>query len=490
MAVLTKDATQTTQERVQALGDGALQRLARGLLGRKGCEQVLHKAHGHRPSELKTWSAAAIDAAISELWQGAQAKRLIQAFDGATKRERSLVASLAADEIESRLQEHRIMTLRRHGAKLLWAIVRDSRDIGPKALAALYATYVDHMQRLDSARDEALAKGATQAVGELESLYEDAAERASTLEQEISKVQRERHRLSDALSATEEELRQESARRAGLLREVERLKKEVADGPSTQEPDRGDANQWRTKAMKAQASLSHLKTKLEELGALAEECASLRDENQRLRKTLERLREMRAKEQERQEDAQANSAKDADPKRSKPVVATPESARPKGTGKKNRKAWAFFVDVANLSGAARRLYGRSVDFRRLREWLMQEHALRHCHAYAIAKEDSFHKFARSLEDGGYRVFAKKPREFDDGSVKADWDVALSLDAMDIADGLEGFVLGSGDGDYVPLLKRLRARGIAVEVVAFEERLAEILRLAADKVHVLDEEILE
>jgi len=68
----------------------------------------------------------------------------------------------------------------------------------------------------------------------------------------------------------------------------------------------------------------------------------------------------------------------------------------------------------------------------------------------------------------------------------DWDVGIALDAVNLANTYDTFMLVSGDGDYSILLEDLRKRDKRVEVVTFEQTTSRTLHLAADKVIFLTE----
>jgi len=152
-----------------------------------------------------------------------------------------------------------------------------------------------------------------------------------------------------------------------------------------------------------------------------------------------------------------------------------------------------FLDVANLSGAARRLYGRAVDFRALLGVVVGQRRLVEARAYVIDKgsdKSGFDGFGRALRAAGYKVFAKRPKVFPDGTVKADWDVGIAVDILTAYERFDVVVLGSGDGDFVPVLMALKQRGLHVEVASFGARTAAELARVADDVLDLDDTVLE
>jgi hypothetical protein len=75
----------------------------------------------------------------------------------------------------------------------------------------------------------------------------------------------------------------------------------------------------------------------------------------------------------------------------------------------------------------------------------------------------------------------------DGSKKGDWDVGIAADIIERLDRLDVVVLGSGDGDFLPVVQKAKARGVAVEVYAFPNT-AVALKEEADY-YAIDESLL-
>lgn len=65
--------------------------------------------------------------------------------------------------------------------------------------------------------------------------------------------------------------------------------------------------------------------------------------------------------------------------------------------------------------------------------------------------------------------------------KCNFDVELAIDALDNVDGMEVFILCSGDGDFTKLVKYLKSKGKKTVVIAPTERLSDTLKKAANQV---------
>jgi uncharacterized LabA/DUF88 family protein len=64
-------------------------------------------------------------------------------------------------------------------------------------------------------------------------------------------------------------------------------------------------------------------------------------------------------------------------------------------------------------------------------------------------------------------------------------MGMAMEILDHLDEVDVFVIGTGDGDFVPLVKRLRRLGKRVEVAAFRASTDEALIAAADAFIALD-----
>lgn len=142
----------------------------------------------------------------------------------------------------------------------------------------------------------------------------------------------------------------------------------------------------------------------------------------------------------------------------------------------------IFVDVANLLYSARS-QRIALDFGRLLDFLRGNRRLIRAHAYAPTNpeqgaEQSFLNAVRGL---GYRITTKNFKTFASGAKKADMDLDLCMDIVRMVDAgaLDTAVLVSGDSDFLPLLEYASDKGVRVEVAAFEDAAAMILRQSCD-----------
>jgi len=139
-----------------------------------------------------------------------------------------------------------------------------------------------------------------------------------------------------------------------------------------------------------------------------------------------------------------------------------------------------FIDTQNLYHSARNLYQARVNFGAVLKDAVAGRKLVRAVAYVITTEAGDEKnFFEALTKLGIETKTKDLQIFAGGTKKADWDVGLAVDAIKMAPRLDCVVIGSGDGDFVPLVEYLQTIGVQVEVVAFGKSTSGKLREAAD-----------
>ena len=149
----------------------------------------------------------------------------------------------------------------------------------------------------------------------------------------------------------------------------------------------------------------------------------------------------------------------------------------------------LFVDVQNMYYAARQLHAR-LDFGALMAAARQDRRLIRATAYVVQNRDIDQSgFLAMLQQKNYEVRRKPLKIRHDGSSKADWDMEMALDILELAPALDIVVLVSGDGDFVPLVSRIRSLGPRVEVFSFPGSTARELVEIADRYVPLDDAFL-
>jgi|GEM_PF-401582 uncharacterized LabA/DUF88 family protein len=142
----------------------------------------------------------------------------------------------------------------------------------------------------------------------------------------------------------------------------------------------------------------------------------------------------------------------------------------------------IFVDVANLLYSARNMR-ITIDFGKLLDFLRGNRRLVRAHAYCPTSPDpnAEQTFLMAVKGLGYRITTKNYKTFSSGAKKADLDLDLCMDVVRLVDAhaVDCIVLVSGDSDFLPLLDYCSEHGVRVEVAAFDEAAASILRQSCD-----------
>lgn len=138
----------------------------------------------------------------------------------------------------------------------------------------------------------------------------------------------------------------------------------------------------------------------------------------------------------------------------------------------SREKIALFIDGANLYAASRSL-GFDIDYKKLLSAFQKRGYLLRAYYYTALLEDQEYSSIRPLIDwldyNGYTLVTKPAKEFTDASgrrkVKGNMDIELAVDAMELSDTVDHFVLFSGDGDFRSLVEALQRKGRKVSVVS-------------------------
>ncbi len=133
---------------------------------------------------------------------------------------------------------------------------------------------------------------------------------------------------------------------------------------------------------------------------------------------------------------------------------------------------AMFIDGANLYAASKAL-GFDIDYRKLLELFGSKGRLVRAFYYTALTEGEDYSPIRPLVDwldyNGYSMVTKPVKEFIDATgrrkIKGNMDIELAVDAMEMVDSIDHFVLFSGDGDFCSLSRALQRRGRRVSVVS-------------------------
>lgn len=129
---------------------------------------------------------------------------------------------------------------------------------------------------------------------------------------------------------------------------------------------------------------------------------------------------------------------------------------------------AIFIDTQNMYHSAKHLFSARVNFPAVVAAAVGDrHVIRAIAYVAKSKTGEEQAFFEALTQNGIELKMKDVQEFASGQKKADWDVGLAIDAVQIASKVDVVILVTGDGDFVPLVEHLQSHGVLCEVAAFE-----------------------
>src|SRR5436190_16866333 len=152
------------------------------------------------------------------------------------------------------------------------------------------------------------------------------------------------------------------------------------------------------------------------------------------------------------------------------------------------------VDESNI-GSSVRTAGRGLDWLKLRDFLAGPDTGRDLIEMVVYaglppampiwqdERDKKNKFVQWLRSNGFMVVTKDGAPAEEGHYKANVDVMMALDALELSIEMrpEVVILVTGDADFAYLATKLRRHGIRVEVASVAANLGNILRSAASDV---------
>src|SRR6266850_3070180 len=152
------------------------------------------------------------------------------------------------------------------------------------------------------------------------------------------------------------------------------------------------------------------------------------------------------------------------------------------------------VDESNV-GSSVRTAGRGLDWLKLRDFLAGPNTGRDLIEMVVYaglpppiptwqdERDKKNKFVHWLRSNGFMVVTKDGAPAEEGHYKANVDVMMAIDAIELSVEMqpEVVILVTGDADFAYLTTKLRRRGIRVEVASVSQNLGNVLKSAANAV---------
>src|SRR5713101_5185877 len=168
--------------------------------------------------------------------------------------------------------------------------------------------------------------------------------------------------------------------------------------------------------------------------------------------------------------------------------------RRKDSNTSARSRVLVLVDESNV-GSSVRTAGRGLDWIKLREFLAGPSTGRELIEMVVyaglppampiwqEERDKKNKFVQWLRSNGFMVVTKDGSPAEEGRYKANVDVMMAIDALELSIEMrpDVVILVTGDADFAYLAIKLRRHGIRVEVASVAANLGNILRSAANDV---------
>ena len=145
------------------------------------------------------------------------------------------------------------------------------------------------------------------------------------------------------------------------------------------------------------------------------------------------------------------------------------------------KRIGIFVDVSNIYGTLKNRYNRKLDYGKLLKFIdgpdgFGEVIVKIAYGADISNPEENPELSKAsqsfkdfLEMKGFKLKYKTPKRYNqsDGRVKlkADHDVTIAIDMVRHADKLDRMILCCADGDLVPAVDFVQAKGLEVIVLA-------------------------
>jgi uncharacterized LabA/DUF88 family protein len=159
-----------------------------------------------------------------------------------------------------------------------------------------------------------------------------------------------------------------------------------------------------------------------------------------------------------------------------------------------RQTLLVFVDESNI-GSSVRTAGRGLDWLKLRDFLAGPNTGRELIEMVVyaglppampswqEERDKKNKFIQWLRSNGFMVVTKDGSPTEEGRYKANVDVMMAIDALELSVEIrpDVVILVTGDADFAYLATKLRRHGIRVEVASVAQNLGSILKSTANEV---------
>jgi len=427
--------------------------IADGALGRSDLD-ALYRRHAPKgaPSPARLSRERVVSAVVGSSLQAAAGNTyepldgLIAALDKRARTEARLIVDRDVEALRSQLSTYGGLQFKKQRARMLWATLRHPenpvRTLGHELLERLMASIAAGEDKVVLPRPEPSASGRRDLP------VPDRAE----LSAEVGKLRHSNREKQAAVDALRKALDEALASRSQT--EANQRRDELTAERTTQTNAQRAADDIERHDERQQQAIEALEARCAELGAEVDEARSAGERAEQALATapteamLEDLRRAQADWRHERQVLLERIGRGSD-------------EAPEGL--------VVLFDVANLS-AGGRAAGGQVDFPALLHRLAAGRPVRRAIAFAVGTPgEGSDRFENALRRADISVRWKRPVTHADGTVKADWDVAIAVEALSLAGRAATVVIGSGDGDFLPLIAALSARGTGMEAAGWPGR---------------------
>jgi len=136
------------------------------------------------------------------------------------------------------------------------------------------------------------------------------------------------------------------------------------------------------------------------------------------------------------------------------------------------KRIGIFVDISNLYYCIGKKYpNRKLDYRKYLKFIKDIGEVQIAIAYGAQISGQANGFIYCLKQIGFQTKFKSPKTYNNEENnflikrKADWDVGIAMDIVNMIDRVDMIILGTGDGDMLPVVEWAMSKGVEVVVIA-------------------------
>ena len=155
------------------------------------------------------------------------------------------------------------------------------------------------------------------------------------------------------------------------------------------------------------------------------------------------------------------------------------------------KRIGLFVDVSNLYHCINTKYNKKLDYAKYIDFCKALGEIKIANAYGAQVNNQASSFLRCLRQFGYTPIYQTPKTFRNvGGIqhKANYDLLIAIEIVQIIEDIDILILGSADGDFVPLVAWAKEKG--VKTIIFACNISSELKKEAHEIMEIPESFME